>query len=237
MQNSVDYGKAFSFVQEDPDWLKKILIGGVLSLIPVVGWILVGGYGLEVTRRVINGEAKVLPEWNDFGDLLKKGLFNFVVGLIYVLPIIVLAICIAASAGLAGAAGSDRDNNGALGALGGVISSCFGCLILIYALGVAVISPAIVGRLASTGEIGQALRVGEIVGMVRSNPGLFILTGLVAAIAAYALAFIGGLLCGIGALFTVPYGAVAIGHLYGQVYHIASGSPSSSATDSVQSAT
>ena len=99
MQSSVDYGKAFTFPQEDPAWIKKVAIAGVIMLvafIPVVGWLiglLLTGYSLEITRRVIAGEQPILPEWTDFGALLKKGLFVLVVGLVYALPLIVVGAC------------------------------------------------------------------------------------------------------------------------------------------------
>jgi len=41
----MDFGKAFSFVFEDEDWIKKIGVGGLISLIPVIGVFLVLGWG------------------------------------------------------------------------------------------------------------------------------------------------------------------------------------------------
>ena len=89
----MDYTKAFTYPQQDADWLKKFLIAGALNLVPVVGWLLVVGYMLEVTRRVVEHNSQLLPEWRDWGNLFKKGLYVAVIGLVYALPIIVLALC------------------------------------------------------------------------------------------------------------------------------------------------
>ena len=52
-EENMDFGKAFTYVFEDEEWIKKILIGALLSLIPFVGWWFVGGWGLEITKNVI----------------------------------------------------------------------------------------------------------------------------------------------------------------------------------------
>lgn len=46
----VDIGRAITYVFQDPQWLKKVLIGGLLSLIPIIGWLIIGGYWLRVIR-------------------------------------------------------------------------------------------------------------------------------------------------------------------------------------------
>jgi len=51
----MDIGKAFSFVTEDSDALKKILIGGIISMIPIVNFAAMG-YIVEVIRRVANDD-------------------------------------------------------------------------------------------------------------------------------------------------------------------------------------
>ncbi len=44
----MDFAKAFSFVFDDPDWVQKIVIGGLVSLIPVIGWLLGLGYMVAI---------------------------------------------------------------------------------------------------------------------------------------------------------------------------------------------
>ena len=70
----MDIGRAFGYVFDDDRWITKILIAAAillagiaffwLLLIPAfLAAFLLNGYGLEITRRVIRGDAQVLPEW------------------------------------------------------------------------------------------------------------------------------------------------------------------------------
>ncbi|MFN2244903.1 MAG: DUF4013 domain-containing protein, partial [Anaerolineae bacterium] len=80
----MDIGKAFTFVFDDKDWVVKVLIGiGILVAGLVLSWLIIpgilaglllSGYALEITRRVIRGEVEVLPAWEDWGQLLIDGL-------------------------------------------------------------------------------------------------------------------------------------------------------------------
>ena len=79
----MDFGKAFSFVFEDEDWIKKIGIGALLSL-TVIGLIPVLGWALEITKRVINKDAEVLPDWSDFGGYITRGFLTFVIVFVYI---------------------------------------------------------------------------------------------------------------------------------------------------------
>jgi hypothetical protein len=218
MQNSVDYGKAFTFAQEDPDWVKKLVIATLVQFIPLVGSFLLMGYAVEIGRRVIAGEEKLLPEWTDFGDLLKKGLFYFITTLIYVLPLALLVVCVAVPVTVMGAASDGSDAGSVMGTIGGVIGACFGCVAVLYGLAVGIIFPVVFGKVATTNEIGPALRVGDIVAVVRSNLGMFIIIAIVTAIATSILSSLGSILCGIGAFAGLAYANLVSAHIYGQAY-------------------
>src|SRR5262245_34063546 len=73
----LDFIRAFTFVTEDPDWIKKILLGGLFTLLGglcLIGTPFVAGYGLRVIARTARGEARPLPEWDDWGGLFMDGL-------------------------------------------------------------------------------------------------------------------------------------------------------------------
>ena len=89
----MDFGRAFSFVFDDEDWVKKVGIGGLLSLIPIIGIFVVLGWGLEITKRVIKGDAEVLPDWTDFGGYLTKGFLVFLIAFVYTLPVLLIQGC------------------------------------------------------------------------------------------------------------------------------------------------
>jgi len=47
----MDIGRSFKFMFEDEGWITKILIGGILGLIPIVNFVIYG-YQLEVIKNV-----------------------------------------------------------------------------------------------------------------------------------------------------------------------------------------
>lgn len=74
----MNFGKAFTYIFDDPKWLDKIIIPILFSLIPVVGMFVLMGYVLRTTRNVAEGVEYPLPQC-DFGDDLALGFKFFVV--------------------------------------------------------------------------------------------------------------------------------------------------------------
>jgi hypothetical protein len=216
----MEYGKAFTFPQQDPDWVKKWGIAGAISLIPIIGQLLVAGYGVEITRRVINDEPHPLPDWSDFGGFLRKGFGVLVVALVYMLPLIVIAICAAVPAAIFGAM-QGNSNSDTAGQIGGLIGACLGCFGVVYGLVAGLVLQAALGRYAATDRIGAALRVGEVFGMVRAKPGMYLIVLLLSALAQSLLTSLGSIACVIGALWGGAYAAFIAAHLIGQAYRYA----------------
>ena len=50
----MDIGLSFSYMFEDKDWIKKILIGGLISLIPIVNFAALG-YVVQLVRNTRDG--------------------------------------------------------------------------------------------------------------------------------------------------------------------------------------
>lgn len=72
----LNFAEAWRFIVLDPHWKRKVALGVLCSLfIPlVVGIVPVQGYLLTLAERVAWNEQPVLPEWNHFATLLRKGL-------------------------------------------------------------------------------------------------------------------------------------------------------------------
>ena len=87
----MEFGKAFSFVFEDPDWFKKIAIAALVGLIPVVGQFVLIGWALETAKRVIRQDPNPLADL-DFGSQLGLGFQSFLVGLVYAIPAFLIYI-------------------------------------------------------------------------------------------------------------------------------------------------
>ena len=225
----MDVGRAFSFVVDDKDWAVKILIGaGILLAGILFSWVLViplitavallCGYSLEITRRVIRGDAQRMPEWKEWGKLLADGLRVIVVSLVYAMPAILVALALGLPGGLLGDSSSHSAR--AIGELLSIIASltCFGWAIIISFL-----LPAAIGRLADRGNLSAALRFGDVIGLVRRNFSTYLVTVLMSWVASI-VGGLGKLVCGVGWLATIPYSAMVTGHLYGQAYLVASDS-------------
>ncbi|MCG8353036.1 MAG: DUF4013 domain-containing protein [Chloroflexales bacterium] len=211
----MDIGRAFSFVTEDESWINKILIGGLLLLIPLIGQLALIGYMLETARNVAQGNPRPLPEWSNFGDKIIQGLYGLIIQLVYALPIVILSFimaCVIISASAA-VGGSNED---AAGAMVGFIVLCFVPLILVSSMIIQPVLLAALGRYVQTNNLGAALQIGSVIGIVRSSLRtwvvvwlVYILCGIIGSLG--SIAFI------IGALFTTVYGQAVLGHVLGQV--------------------
>jgi hypothetical protein len=79
--------------------LGKLILGIILSIIPIVNWI-AQGYIIENSGLGKNKPSKKMPEWKNLGDYFKKGLLSYVILFIYMIPaIIVFSIAIGYAAG------------------------------------------------------------------------------------------------------------------------------------------
>jgi hypothetical protein len=221
----LDIGKSFTFVTEDPRWVSKVLIGGGLTLAMSLGFALfvipgllvfaiISGYLLALTRNVINGNPQPLPEWDDFGAKMRDGFKALVVGLVYGLPIVLIVLIFFVPFMLS----AFTNNDGAMAAGFGFLSLgiCLGTFagILSY-----VVLPIGMGRLAaSNGDIGTALRVGEVFATLRQNIGMYLIVALLSYFVVGFIASLGLIACGIGVLFTTFYAQLTQYHLYGQAH-------------------
>jgi len=87
----MDIIKELRFPVNDHNWIIKVLVGGVLVMIPIVN-LFVGGYNLKVLKGGISSKSE-MPEWNDWSSLFIKGLVKFIIKLVYLfIPIAVILI-------------------------------------------------------------------------------------------------------------------------------------------------
>ena len=70
--------------------VKKLLIGILLSIVPVVNFLAVG-YMLETARKSMKKDTS-LPEWEGWGDLFVKGLLSIVIEAIYFIPAAIVGL-------------------------------------------------------------------------------------------------------------------------------------------------
>ncbi len=87
----MDLADFIKFPLSDKDWVKKIIIGCVVSLVPVLN-LLTLGYFLNCLQLGMQGRTQ-LPEWEDWGELFKDGFFALLIIVFYLaVPIILFPV-------------------------------------------------------------------------------------------------------------------------------------------------
>ena len=209
----MNIGEALRFTTEDKKWIEKIAIASVL-IFTVIGWLAVAGWMLETIRRVVRGEAEVLPPWTDIGKYFVDGLKVCVIGIIWMLPIIVVSACLGGLTGVA--SGAQGQNNG--GGIPLFLNICLVCLTLPYSLLVSFLIPPMLGIFAMQGTFAEAVNPAKSWRLARANLGGFLTAWLVGAIGGAVASLIGTILCLIGIYPLGAYASAVGAHLYGQAY-------------------
>jgi len=215
----MDFGLAFTFPFKDQQWFKKLVVPGLVGLIPIVGQFFLVGFGLNVAKRVIENNPETLPEL-DFGGDLKRGFMTFIVGLGYGLPLIILALIFGIIMVAIGGLTSNGDGT-ITGIVGGILG--FGVIIisLLYGIFVAFFTSAAYGNyLAKAEQLGAAFRIQEIWGFLKKAVVPYLLV-IVGGIIANMVGGLGSIICVVGLLVTMPYAMAVYGHFVGQAYNLA----------------
>jgi len=195
-------GDGFSWPFQDPQWFSKIVLQGLISIIPIVGWIALVGWLVLTIDHYRTGRRDLPPA----GFHLERGLVLFVVYAVY-------AIVFAIPGAIVQGSGMANDNAGTQ-ALGNLVSLALSALL-------AFLAPSIILHTYRSGFNG-GFDVSGIWQMATSNTT----NTIVAALVIFAAGFIGALgfaLCCIGALFTIPYGAAITAGAVAWYDHVMSG--------------
>ena len=212
----LDLGQGFRFFFEDPDWVKKILIGGVFMLLSslIVGGIFVAGYGVHVLRRVVRGEPRPLPAWDDLGLFFSDGLRALGLYLLHLVAVGILPAALGCIIGVAGGglAGLSHSSRGASDAAGGLIALLIVALYAVTFLLMTVLMiyfPAAFTRFAVLDRFSAGFEVAENIAFIRRNIGRYALA-LVLYLLASFVAQVGIIACCVG-LFPASFWAFCVG--------------------------
>jgi len=209
----MNIGEALRFTTEDKKAVEKIAIAAVL-IFTVIGWLAVVGWMLELLRRVVRGEAEVLPPWTNLGKYFVDGLIVCVIGFIWTLPIIVLSVCLGGLTGVL--SGLQGDDGGAGVAV--YLNICLAFISLPYGLAVSFLYPPMLGIYAVQGTFAEAVNPAKVWRLARANLNGFLIAWLLAGIVGVAASLIGTILCLIGIYPLGAYASAVSAHLYGQAY-------------------
>jgi hypothetical protein len=213
-RDTLDLGRAFRFVTEDPDWIKKVLVGGLFMLLSmfVVGAVFVAGYGVRLIRRSAAGDPRPLPEWDDLGGMFGDGLRGLAIYLVYVLPVVIVPMAFAIVVALAGAglsgASNTRGASEAFNALAAVGLMGLYALTAVLMLLLSLYVPAALARFVMFDRVSAGFEVRENLAFIRRNLGNYAMTLLFYLLASFA-AQLGIVLCCVG-FFPASFWAVCI---------------------------
>jgi len=215
----MNFGRAFSFVFEDKDWFRKIAIIGLVGLIPIIGQMIVFGWGLKISKQVMNRESEVLPELDFTGDLI-RGFMGFVITFVYFLPIFLIS----AFFSIIGSGLSFTGNDSAISTGFSVASLCFSLFSLLYGLAAGIVYPAAITRYLEKDHLSDAFDFSAVFKMVQLHLGNYFIV-LVGTFVASLVGSLGVIACVIGVILTYTYSFAVIGHFYGQAHREASKPP------------
>ena len=225
-------GKAFTYAFEDAKWFSKLLIGALISIVPIVNFAW-GGYTCEIIRRVSRQDPEPLSGWDDLGTKFVQGLVLVVAGFIYALPIVILSLFMIPL--FVGAASTEGDLSNTLATAGTGVSILLGCVITLYALALSVFMPAVQVNYAHKTTFGSCFEIGAIIRLATGKLGNYLLAWLAYLVFAILAGLVGGgiasllgLIPCIGWIFAIlitavitPLVSVVYAHLFGQVAAVA----------------
>src|ERR671912_200710 len=137
----MDAERSFTFPFEDKEWISKLGLGAIISLVPILNFAW-SGYLVDIIRNVMNDDPYPLPTWDDLGKKFREGLILFGAGLIYALPIL-LALCLplglSAGSGLLSGNSNMQELSQRLAETGGVLLLCLLCVFMLYGLVLSII--------------------------------------------------------------------------------------------------
>jgi hypothetical protein len=189
----------------DPQWVTKILLMGLINIIPIVGQMALLGWVLNSVDNLRQGRQELAPA--GFSGL-GRGARLFVVILVDILALIVLYGILL----IGGTSMTGSDNSGAR--VLGVILTLLG--IIVYYGGLLAFSLLLptIALTTDRGGIGAGLNAPAIIRRALSNPGTYLMAGLFSLIASIIAGF-GVIACIVGVLFTTAWSyAVLAGLVY-----------------------
>ena len=227
---TVDFGRCFGFVTADPDWVKKILIGGAFTLLSavIVGAFFVAGYWVRFLRRVAAGDPRPLPEWDDLGGIFSDGLklvgtsFVYVFGMLAVVASMACVMGMVAF-GIGGLPDGSEDARSAVAALGGLAMVVLYGLFALLGLALAIFLPAVFVRVAIKDRFEEAFAFRESVRFIQANLGNYALSLVFHLVARFASQF-GLLLCCVGVFPAAFWSALVLAYALGETVRLNPGS-------------
>ena len=209
----MDFGLSFSFVFKDEEWFKKLAIPALISLIPIIGPLVVSGWGLKIAKNVIDGKkVNALPDV-DFGADIGRGFMAFLITAIYSLPAVILS----SISGVLFALTDDSAN--AFSVILFIVGGVLALVVAVLSILIAFMTVAGIANYIAKGEFGAAFNFKQVFSLIKGSFVSWLLVLLGEIVALGIIAPLGTIICVIGVFLTVVYGTAVYSHLIGQAYN------------------
>ena len=211
---TIDFSRPFTFVFQDPQWPMKIVIGGLfyIAALFIVGIFFIFGYLGRMTRNIIAGNPRPLPEWDDLGEYFTEGFMLSVVVLVYFLPILLITAALLIPVIFLG---SRPDEEAAR-----MMASCAVMAVIPLALFSSLVIPAALVRGMAENRPFAGLEIGKVLGFIRGNLTNYLLAIMIYILSSFLSQFGVVLLC-IGAFFTAFWAQVVSTAAFADAYRLA----------------
>lgn len=187
-------GDAFAWAFRDASWPGKLLVQGLIAIVPIAGWIAMTGWLMLAYENARDGRNELPPA----GFHLEKGIGIFLVFLVYSLVLSIPSLVLY-GIGIATAA-----NSGDRAALyGSPVFSVAGLLGFAASLVLRFLIPSLIVRTSQRGIAGGF----DVTGVWRLAT-VNVTNSIVAGVVIFVASIIGGLgflVCCVGLVFTIPY--------------------------------
>ena len=210
---TLDFTRAFTFIFQDPQWVKKTLLGGLFYLLSIflIGGFIVLGYLAQLMRNVIAGMQYPLPEWDNIGGYLVEGLKLALMVLVWYIPFIfIVLIAVVPMAVL-----EDTEAEGAAAAL----MSCGMGLLMIFALFIGILLPAALVIAVARQQASAVFQFRTIIAFIKANAMNYLLTIVVYLVGNMVSQFGIVLFC-IGIFWTAFLSMAMVSWALGETYRL-----------------
>jgi uncharacterized membrane protein len=206
----MDFTRAITYVFREPNWIKKILITGLITIIPFLGFIYLIGWIAETVDRYQKNNYPLLPEKPSFSFFI-NGLKLGIAGIIYWLPLLLIRVLIEIVtrfwvylfSGFLERAGIS------------LFEFMSSALTFIYFFFFLLLVPCILKIYLERRNIRDTFEFRRIYQALRSNINTYV-SLLLSIIICIIIASVGISLFYIGLIFTIPFAAAIYAHLVGQ---------------------
>lgn len=224
----MNIGRALTFFTEDERWVEKTAIGiGVILvslltsivLVGLLGFLVLLGYSVRLVQNVRDDVHPALPEWNQWGADLGRGLKLFVVQFVWSLPILLTTVPLTIITAFLADSGRSGEE------MAGIVSLCTACISLVFGIAYAILQPGFTIAFIKNEMIGDGLQVSNIWNWTLQHIGDVIIVAIVYMVGSSLIMLLGGIvgtiLCLVGLIVTIPLSILTItyfqSHLYGQL--------------------